>query len=1027
MTVGELLAKLGIDTTPYEQGLARVERQTRASSLRLGDIFEGALSVTLGIGFFEAIRRGFQAVVGEAINFNSMMEQAQIGFTTMLGSAEKAQAFLEQMGEFAARTPFEYPDLLEASRRMMAMGFAAGEVLPTLRAVGDAAAGLGLGKVGIDRITLALGQMRAKAKVTGEEMRQLTEAGVPAWEILAEAMGKSTAEVMKLSEKGLIPASQAIQVLIEGMEKRFPNMMENMQNTWQGVTSTIKDVWRMTIGALTSGLFRGLTGWLQRIRDLATTFYTTFSNLRRQGLDTISALQIALAQAFGPNVAASVSMVAGALRSFWAFAVGVAKAIIAHWSVIRPLVIWAATAFLTFKVAIPIINGLTLVVQALNGTLAAGPPLFTFIARAIQIYQLQLHLASMAGITHIGVIQALRTALYSLYAALGPLGVIIMAISAALGIGIGLWSKYSAAVMRANTAKVLGATKSATDSFNQSIRSSTSATQQQSKALNELGRAQKKQNKATNDNIQSFDEVHQIMEQTVDAAEGAAAGLGEVAAPSLEVPTGVGAIALPEIDMGALEQAKPTWSGFWQWIVDSVKEKWNSFKEWVASWAGPLWDGIKAKWAGFKEWAGGLWEGVKAKWDSFKGWIAGWAGPLWDGIKAKWSSFKEWAANLWEGAKGKWGDFTAWVSSKWSAFKDEAGILWNNIKNIVQSKWQELSTSAPGFWENIKTTIANKWNELKTNAPLAWENIKATIQMKWQELQTNAPIAWENIKASISTRWDNLKANAGPTWENIKTAIASRWETLKANAPVMWESIKTSISTRWEELKASAPGTWENIKQAITSRFGSARDRVVDAAQQIKDRVVQSWGNMLSKVTSLKDLLYSRLVDPFARAKEKILSIVDTAREWGRNFIDNIVAGIRSAIDAVKRAGGAVATALMRFLGFSSPTEEGPGRYADRWAPNFMRMYAEGILSNVGMVKAAVATVAESLAGVTAAPAPVFAGGGGARGGFTPVTAPEIHLHIGTLIADDYGLKKLEQRLREIRIFEEQRLGQEKR
>ena len=33
--------------------------------------------------------------------------------------------------------------------------------------------------------------MQAKQKITGEEMMQLTEAGIPAWKILAKQMGMS--------------------------------------------------------------------------------------------------------------------------------------------------------------------------------------------------------------------------------------------------------------------------------------------------------------------------------------------------------------------------------------------------------------------------------------------------------------------------------------------------------------------------------------------------------------------------------------------------------------------------------------------------------------------------------------------------------------------------------------------------------------------------------------------------------------------------------------------------------------------
>ena len=199
MTVGQVVAKLSLDTKEYEKGLRKAETQASKAGLSIGAFFKNAFSVAAGMTIFETIKGGFEATVKAAIDFNSMLQTAQIGFATMLGSAEKAQKFLEDMADFAVKTPFEYPELLEASKRMLAYGFAAEEVLPTLRAVGDASAALGSGSVGIDRITLALGQIRAKGKLSAEEMRQLTEAGVPAWHILAEAMGTTVPELQKMT------------------------------------------------------------------------------------------------------------------------------------------------------------------------------------------------------------------------------------------------------------------------------------------------------------------------------------------------------------------------------------------------------------------------------------------------------------------------------------------------------------------------------------------------------------------------------------------------------------------------------------------------------------------------------------------------------------------------------------------------------------------------------------------------------------------------------------------------------------
>jgi tape measure domain-containing protein len=194
-----------------------------------------------GVGLTAAITVPAIAAAKGMLNVAMGMEQADIAFTTMLGSGEKANAFLQDLQDFASSTPFEFTELQDASRRMLAFGFSAENVLPMLTDIGDAVSGLGLGSSGVDRVTLALGQMQAKAKVSGQEMMQLTEAGIPAWGYLAEAMGLSTAEVMKLSEQGLIPADRAIQMILAGMREDFGGMMAAQSKTAAGQISNLKD------------------------------------------------------------------------------------------------------------------------------------------------------------------------------------------------------------------------------------------------------------------------------------------------------------------------------------------------------------------------------------------------------------------------------------------------------------------------------------------------------------------------------------------------------------------------------------------------------------------------------------------------------------------------------------------------------------------------------------------------------------------------------------------------------------------
>ncbi len=208
------------------------------------------------------------AGAGGALKLAADMEAAEIGFTTMLGSAEKARAFLGELQQFAAKTPFQFDGLVTTSSRLMAMGFAAGDVVPMLRAVGDAAAAIGGGQEKIDRITMALSQMRAKGKVSAEEMLQLAEAGIPAWDILARAIGVTIPQAMKLAEKGAINANGAVQVLIQGMSERFGGRMEALSSTLTGQFSNLMDNVKMTGTVIGQQFLPDATRAVQKANEL---------------------------------------------------------------------------------------------------------------------------------------------------------------------------------------------------------------------------------------------------------------------------------------------------------------------------------------------------------------------------------------------------------------------------------------------------------------------------------------------------------------------------------------------------------------------------------------------------------------------------------------------------------------------------------------------------------------------------------------------------------------------------------------
>lgn len=821
MLVGEVFARMGLDSKQYEKDLSRLEGVTRREATTLGSIFKNAFSVALGMGVFEAVKRGFQTIASTAISFNAQMEQARIGFTTMLGSAERADKFLRDVADFAARTPFEFPELLDAAKRMLAYGFAAEDVLPTMEAVGNASAAVGLGTAGINRIILALGQMRAKGKVTGEEMRQLTETGIPAWEMLAEAMGFSADEVgkvMDMASKGLIPADRAIKMLVEGMNKRFPDMMKKMENTWEGVTSTIKDIWQMTIGKLTENLFEGLKTWLQGVRDWAVDFYDT---LQKYGP------KAALSKIFGREIASAIITIGNAVKLAMRLAWGFAKYIIKYWGIISKVTLFLVKSFLLFKVITKVITlaktatwAFALTVSVLRGQSIITGGALGILSKALEYYRYQLHLASLAGVTSVGVmtrmvigIKSIGYAIKGLLASIPVIGWIVLAIGLLAEAAIYAYNNWEK--VKHYTLQVWSGIKQGIAYYVYGILSlyrllfgwipgvGAALDVMRKKAL-EIARAETAIRKARAEAfaqkpLDPYAEYEKKMEEYYKQLEEYEASLDSSLAGAKdgveETTEGIkdmnkaakgGLLAFDEIHQLTKETGRlagdglgldeiglgemPVMAGMPEMpkmpeidttgFVEKISGMWGDIKAAASAAWSDMWDNIFDTMAEARE---------AFLSDPF--WVA--VGRIWDKVKIGWGNFLTWAGGMWDGVKIKWGDFKTWAGNLWDSVK----IKWDNFKTNIQQKWNV-------FWEPVKT----QWNSFKSWAG----ELLAPVKQKWNSFVTWAHGIWDGLLK----KWNEIKSWSLWKWIGdqahwLKNIFNFKWSLPKIKLPrftVSWST-----------------------------------------------------------------------------------------------------------------------------------------------------------------------------------------------------------------------------------------------
>lgn len=386
---------------------------------------------------------------------------------------------------------------------------------------------------------------------------------------------------------------------------------------------------------------------------------------------------------------------------------------------------------------------------------------------------------------------------------------------------------------------------------------------------------------------------------------------------------------------------------------------------------------IVKNWGAISEWFGDLWVKVKEKcsqvWESICSFFTETIPQAWDSLVSKFQSIPEWWSGIWQQVA----DF---FSGIWQSMMENPVLssivttiqeLWQNAVTTLQGIWSGLTEIASGAWELLKNTIlapvlllidlvTGDFTQLASDAQNIWQNIQDAASQIWSGIQqvvtsfaeglvTHVVTLVTGFMDTLSSLWDMIKQTALNTWENLKNSVVQTATNLKDSAIQALQNLKESAYQKWQEMKQNAHDSWENLKSSV-----------VQTAQNLKESAVQAFHNMVSGIGNALSSLGSTVRNGFWSAISFITSLPSQAVQWGRDFIDGIVSGIRNAIGRVRDAVSDVASTIRSFLHFSVP-DEGPLTEYESWMPDFMQGLAKGIEKSKSVVADAIEGVSKDM------------------------------------------------------------------
>jgi tape measure domain-containing protein len=958
------------------------------------------------------IQKGSEAL----FQFMNNLEKSKVAMQYFLGNKQKANGFIMSMEDFAANTPFSTEQALSLSQRLMAAQFAPEKVKSVMSILNDAASVGGTTAEQLDRIVLAITQMRTNGKIAGQELRQLAEANIPIYKILEEQLGLTSKQMMNIG-KMHISGDVGVEALLKGLQERYKGAADQISMTIPGMMETIKDDLKMVGADLFTVPYKSFEGFIRNIRN-------GLENLRNIAFK--SGTGGVFQAMFSPQTLQGLRYLAGSIRSLIQSASYLVTAmkpvvdIIGNWLVqvldfaLVPLAA-LTRLFVDFTVTImntvPVVKYLFAAILSLSIGYTVAKVMMvlwrvtglglicTTVAKSVTT------LASALKILAVAVIENPIVAFFIVLAGAAVYAASKMSVFKKTGDDIsGLFAKIAGYDPTKIFKPNIDDANTSMDQFNQSVVDSNTNLSDTGSQLQNVADKTKKAKKAADDFLQSFDEIHNI-DPSKSTALDAAAAMPDLNAnmPDLgsltSVPDLAGIVGPDNFKLPSGTDLFPTADDLWKGLKKIFKDGWNDLKNW--------WDGID-------------WLDV----------IFGYKDFVRRNIELG-KEFKELGKNIgdWVFARSK--DFNKWYDNTSKAVSE-----WNTKMSKEITDWASKTGKAIGDWASGVLTSIGDW-AVNTNKAFGdwvvgnskrfndWVNGIVKDISDWNTNTTNAINGWVSNTSKVIGDWISGRANDFGNWvTNVGKSIGD-WASGRINDFNNWASNTGGTIVNWVQTQGSNLGNWASgAGRAIGDWAGNAMRSIADWYNNTSGNIGNWVNNQYNNLANFANNAGNAIFNGF---------------NWLGGSINNIFSNLWSA--GIKPGLNSAIYGVNSFLEFlnglkiSFPAVHVPGFNSDASSFHFFHIPDIPYLETGGIVKKQHLVMAGEK-GRKEAVVPLdnpnymkpfsdavanqlmksgaFGGGGGGN-------QQQQVLYVGTLIADDRSLKELKRRMNVVSLKENQR------
>lgn len=227
----------------------------------IGSQFGGLIGLAGGMAIAMSAWNGIKSL----FNLGVDMEQTNIKFNVLLGSAEKAGKLLGDLNQYANFTPYSNEGIIKGAETMLGFGIAQEKIMGNMRMLGDVAMG---NEEKLGSLSLVYSQVMATGRLMGQDLLQMINQGFNPLQIISDNTGISMGVLKQKMEDGAISAEMVEEAfrLATSEGGRYHNMANEMADTAGGKWSTMMGTFKNQL----SRVGMKFAEWIKPIFDIGT-------------------------------------------------------------------------------------------------------------------------------------------------------------------------------------------------------------------------------------------------------------------------------------------------------------------------------------------------------------------------------------------------------------------------------------------------------------------------------------------------------------------------------------------------------------------------------------------------------------------------------------------------------------------------------------------------------------------------------------------------------------------------------------